>query len=203
MQLQYPLAAIAGGVEGDMLAILVRASEVRMDAAMIARSSGKSYTGVRHALRRLVLQGVVLEEIVGARSLYRFNQDHILASAIAEIVDVKARLFAEVTRLLTAVGERPEFAAVFGSASRDEMSPASDIDLFVLRPDGADVERFEVEVTAVTERLSRMTGNDVRALIYSASEAKGGPDRHPVLGEVARDGVVIVGSMAEFRRLWK
>ena len=201
MELQLPLSAISGGVDADVLTALARGPRLQMDAAMLARMTGKSYTGVRHALDRLVRHGTVVATTVGARTLFHFNDRHILAAAILEIVAAKARLFDRLTELLeSGFTSPPVFAAVFGSASRDEMTPESDIDLFLVRPDEASPDTFEEEGASLAQSISELTGNDARVLIYELSELTPGTTAHPVLGEIAREGIPLRGSLAEFRR---
>ncbi|QEO13807.1 nucleotidyltransferase domain-containing protein [Agromyces intestinalis] len=201
MQLQHPLGAISGGVEGDVLAALTRAGDAQMDVAQLARLTGKSYTGVKLSLRRLVSQGTVLESHVGAKSLYRFNADHILAPAIGEIVSAKSRFLERVaTQIRTDFTYAPMFAALFGSASRDDMTPESDIDLFLVRPDDADAAEFDDEASELALAITRLTGNDARMLVYGLDEIAEGPEAHPVLAEIARDGVMLAGTLDEFRK---
>lgn len=201
MQLHSPLAAFVGGVEADILTALVRANGMVMDAAMLARISGKSYTGIRYALRRLVQHGTVTATQIGSRSVFAFNAEHLLASAIVEIVDSKSRLLVELT---TAIGELfsidPRFSALFGSAARDEMTPESDIDLFLVRPAEVDEDAFAAEAEVLAQRATHLTGNDVRTLVYGEEEVAQGAARHPVFAEILRDGVVLTGDLRWFRR---
>lgn len=202
MELQHPLGAISGAVDTRVLDVLVRAANAPMDAAMIARLTGKSYTGVRHALERMVEQGTVLESSVGTKSLYRFNARHLLAPAIASIVDAKLalvhRLDAVVAELFTSTP--PAFGALFGSAARNEMHSGSDLDLFLVRPDHADVDVFGRSADDLAETATALTGNDARVLVYTLAELAEGAVRHPVLAEIARDGIPFAGDLAEFRR---
>lgn len=201
MQLHNPLAALVGGVEADILAALVRAEGMPMDAAMLARLTGKSYSGVRYALRRLVLHGTVAETRIGSRSVFTFNAEHLLAPWITEIVASKAHLLSRLPQLIEELFlTAPTFSALFGSAARDEMAPESDIDIFLVRPDGADPAAFSDSVDALAHRIARLTGNDVRPLVYGDDEAAQGTARHPVLAEILRDGIVVTGDMTWFRR---
>ncbi|MET4159957.1 nucleotidyltransferase domain-containing protein [Agromyces sp. PvR057] len=202
MELQHPLGAISGAVDTRVLDVLVRAADQPMDAAMIARLSGKSYTGVRHALERLVEQGTVLESSVGAKILYRFNARHLLAPAITSIVDAKRALLQRLSELI----EReftpafPRFGALFGSAARGDMRPDSDLDLFMVRPAHVDVDAFAQGADDFAEEATALTGNDARVLVYTDRELTEGSTKHPLLAEIARDGIPLVGDLAEFRR---
>ena len=202
MQLQHPLGAVSGAVDTSVLDVLVRAGEEPMDAAMIARLSGKSYTGVRHALERLVAQGTVIESSVGAKTLYRFNSRHLLAPAIGSIVDAKRTLIRRLGEIVDEVfsSAMPQFGAIFGSAARGEMRPDSDLDLFLARPDHVEVDVFARCADELAEASTALTGNDARVLIYTPSELAEGVGKHPVLAEITRDGIPFAGDFAEFRR---
>ena len=202
MQLQHPLGAVSGAVDTSVLDVLVRAAEEPMDAAMIARLSGKSYTGVRHALERLVEYGTVIESSVGTKSLYRFNTRHLLAPAIGSIVDAKRALIRRLGEIVDEVfsSSMPQFGALFGSAARDEMRPDSDLDLFLVRPDPVEVDVFSRCADEFAEAATALTGNDARVLVYTPGELAEGAAKHPVLAEIARDGIPFAGDLAEFRR---
>jgi predicted nucleotidyltransferase len=202
MELQHPLGALSGAVDARALDVLVRAGDDPMDAAMIARLSGKSYTGVRHALERLVEQGTVLESSVGAKTLYRFNGRHLLAPAITSIVDAKRTFIRSLGEIIDREFSpaMPQFAALFGSAARGEMRPDSDLDLFLVRPDHADLDTFARYADELAEAATELTGNDARVLVYTPSELAEGATKHPVLAEIAHDGIPLAGDLAEFRR---
>lgn len=202
MELQHPLGAISGGVDTKVLDLLARAHEEQMDAAMIARLTGSSYSGVRHAIARLVQHGTVLESTVGTKTYYRFNGQHLLAPAIRSIVDAKSALISQLGELLPQFirSGAPSFGALFGSAARGDMRPDSDLDLFLAHPADSDLETFAREASAFADRASMLTGNDARVLVYSRAELAEGATRHPVLAEIARDGIPFVGDLAEFRR---
>lgn len=202
MELQHPLGALSGAVDTRALDVLVRAGDDPMDAAMIARLSGKSYTGVRHALERLVEQGTVLESSVGSKTLYSFNGRHLLAPAIISIVDAKRAFIRRLGEIVDREFSQalPQFGALFGSAARGEMRPDSDLDLFLVRPDHVDVDAFARCADELAAAATELTGNDARVLVYTPRELVEGATRHPVLAEIARDGIPFAGDLAEFRR---
>ncbi|MGA1838825.1 nucleotidyltransferase domain-containing protein [Herbiconiux sp. 11R-BC] len=172
-----------------------------MSIAEIARSTENSYAGVRSCVLRLTAQGTVRASPAGKLTLYSFNAEHILAPAIREIVGAKARLWERISTLITATfADPPVYAAVFGSAATGTMRENSDIDLFLERPKQAAHDRFDVDAESLAWQVSRLTGNEVRPLIYGEEEVSGAMSGKRVLADIAKDGVTVAGDAASFRR---
>jgi hypothetical protein len=173
MQVQHPFLAVTRSLDGAVLDVLARAHSA-LSIAEIARSTENSYAGVRTCVRRLAAQGTVRASPAGKLTLYSFNDEHILAGAIREIVSAKARLWQRVTEIVVQTfADQPRYAAVFGSAATGTMREDSDIDLFFERPKAARHDRFEVDADSVAWQVSRLTGNEVRPLIYGEEEVSG------------------------------
>ncbi|SDZ25939.1 nucleotidyltransferase domain-containing protein [Herbiconiux ginsengi] len=199
MQLQSPFLAITRSLDGAVLNSLVR-SHAPMSIAEIARSTENSYAGVRSCVLRLTAQGTVLPSPAGKLTLYSFNAEHILAPAIREIVGAKSTLWERITTLITETfADPPVYAAVFGSAATGTMRDDSDIDIFLERPKRADVDRFDVDAESLAWQVSRLTGNEVRPLIYGEEEVSGTMAGQRVLADIARDGVTVAGDPEGFR----
>ena len=199
MQVQSPFLAITRSLDGAVLDSLVRA-RAPMSIAEIARSTENSYAGVRSCVLRLTAQGTVRASPAGKLTLFSFNDEHILAQAIREIVGAKSRLWDRITTLITELfADPPVYAAVFGSAATGSMRDDSDIDVYLERPKRADHDRFEVDAESLAWQVSRLTGNEVRPLIYGEEEVSGAMADQRVLADIARDGVTVAGDAADFR----
>ncbi|MFB2581358.1 hypothetical protein ACEXQD_08905 [Herbiconiux sp. P15] len=200
MQIQSPFLAITRSLDGAVLDTLVRAG-APLSIAEIARSTENSYAGVRSSTLRLTRQGTVTASPAGKLTLYAFNAEHILAPAIREIVTARSRLWVRAAELISQTfADTPRYAAVFGSAATGAMRDDSDIDVYFERPRGADHDRFDVDADSVAWQLSRLTGNEVRPLIYGEEEVSSTMGDQRVLADIARDGVTLVGDAAAFRR---
>ena len=91
------------------------------------------------------------------------------------------------------------YAAVFGSAARGTMTPDSDLDLLLIRPDDSPPDDWDEQVGALMADVTRWTGNDTRPLQYTVSElanARG----EPVLRDVLDEGLTVAGSHAWLNR---
>jgi predicted nucleotidyltransferase len=199
MQIQSPFLAITRSLDGAVLDSLVRAN-APMSVAEIARATDNSYAGVRSCVLRLTAQGTVRASPAGKLTLYSFNSEHILAPAIREIVGAKTRLWERIAELVAETfAVPPVYAAVYGSAARGTMRNDSDIDIYLERPKKADHDRFDVDADSLAWQVSRLTGNEVRPLIYDEDEVAGEMAGQRVLADIARDGVTIAGDVAAFR----
>lgn len=196
MQLHRPFAALTPTVDGDVLAALALVDD-DFTAPELHRVIGEhSVEGVRKVLQRLAEQGIVSSARRGNAVLYRLNREHLAAAAVIEISRLRAVF---VTRMSAAIGawERPPVAAVlFGSAATGRMQPNSDIDVFVVRPDGIDADDgvWGSQRRALERSIAACTGNDARILEYALSEASS-PTPDPVLDDIRHEGVVLFGTL--------
>ncbi len=131
---------------------------------------------------------------MGRAFLYDVNQDHVLTSAVLQIVCARGLLFERLHDEIAGWRLGPLAAVVFGSVARGDSMPRSDIDLLIrndnlhwphcrsgarsscrsaiVRP--ATVDADEEEWRGQIETLSRLafawTGNDARVLELGADE---------------------------------
>lgn len=200
MLLNAPLSTITPTVDGDVLAVLAGADDWFTISRLQHLIPDRSRQGIRKALARLSVQGIVDTMTAGTTHTYRLNRDHLAAPAITELASMKAALIDRLRIELDRWTPRPEFAALFGSAARGRMSTSSDIDLFLLHPD-SDSSGWEVAVDDLTGRVGRWTGNVVNALVMTADEARDAAHAEPVLQEIGEFAIPLAGSLNGFRRL--
>ncbi|WP_395656691.1 nucleotidyltransferase domain-containing protein [Nocardioides sp.] len=205
MRLQNPMSVVTPTLDGDVLMALASTSRA-FTAGDLHRLIGQhSHTGIRKVLLRLELEGIVDAENVGNAIAYRFNSEHIAAPAITELAQLRSAYFERLRAEFQSWDPAPVFAAMFGSAARGEMGNSSDIDLFVVRPDGLDDEageRWDGNLLDIQHRASRWTGNDVRALEMGEAEVIENLHAEPVLEAIRYDGVVLYGSSGFWRRAY-
>src|SRR4051812_29514068 len=94
MNLSHPIEVVTPTVDADALAVLAGA-----DAAFTGRQvhqvAGRhSERGVRNALHRLVEQGIVTSERVGAADRYALNREHLAAPHIEALANLRSELLA-------------------------------------------------------------------------------------------------------------
>ena len=172
MNLQSPFEVVTPTVDGDVLGV-VALTEAEFTSPEVHRLIGaRSADGVRRALERLTDQGIVIRRRAGNAWLYRFNTQHITAAPIRELARSRERLLERTRDVLAQWAVPCEFGALFGSAARGQMTTASDIDVFIVRPDGVSFDdgRWENQRFALSEQISSWTGNAVNVLELSVTE---------------------------------
>ncbi len=191
MELQHPFALVTPSVDGDVLAVLARADAPFTTGQVHRLLPSVSQQGIRNSLQRLAEQGTVLADRIGNAYTYRLNREHLAAEHVIGLANLMSALLARLTGELDAWDPKPAYAAVFGSAARGTMTASSDIDLLLVRPDGADEDAWEEQTQALASRVTRWTGNDARTLVLDESDIA--PDE-PVLRDVAAHGLTVAGT---------
>lgn len=200
MRLQSPFATIAPTLDGDVLAVLAGAEEWFTVPHVRSLIGARSVEGIRKALGRLAAEGVVDTMSGGRATLYRLNRDHLAAPAILELADLRVTFIRRLRDDMAAWTTPPAYAAIFGSGARNDMRSDSDVDLFILRPDEA-ADDWDARVQNLVIRASRWTGNDVRPVEFTVSEARGAGSSEPVLLDVVDEGITVFGDRLRFRQL--
>jgi hypothetical protein len=201
VELSHTLRVVTSALDGDVLQVLARA-DAAFTGREVARLAGASKEGIRHALARLVEQGIVRREAAGAARMYRLNRDHLAAPAVLVLAGLREELLQRLRRTLAGWKPPACYAALFGSAARGQERPDSDLDVFLLRPVGigADHPDWDVQVAALADQVTTWTGNDTRILQVGLDELGDVDERGGVLDDVLRDGVPLAGGEATLRR---
>jgi len=199
VDLHHPLAVITPTVDGDVLAVLAGAVAA-FTGREVHRLAGRySEAGVRNALGRLVDQGIVLVERVGPSYSYQLNRHHLAAPHIVALAGLGVEFLARLRGRLARWDPPPVYAALFGSAARGDMGAASDIDLFIVRPDAVDPDDdpWATQRDDLVSDVTRWTGNDTRSLEYGDSEARRAFRRgEAVVAAISAEGIHLAGPVA-------
>lgn len=193
MDVSKPFAAISAGAEADVLVALAGSTEQRTGREL-ARLSGRSSTGVQHALDRLVEEGLVHRVPAGRAFLYSLNREHLLAPAVEVMAGARWEFVQRLRRLLSEWEPPALHASLFGSMARGEGNAASDIDLLVVRPKAIhiDDERWRGQLDDLASHVLHWTGN--QAGIAELGEEQVFMSRRPsILEEVAEEVIELAG----------
>lgn len=186
MDLSSPFQAMFPNVDSAVLAVLTESTKPRTGRE-VARLAGRSQDATQRVLDRLVEHGLVHRGEAGRARVYTLNWDHLAAEPIADLANLRRRLFHRLREYLEPWRPLPLHASVFGSAARGDGGLDSDVDIFLVRPGDVDEddEKWRWQVTALAGGVFEWTGN--HAGIAEVSEED--------LGRLRRDQPAIAGSL--------
>lgn len=186
MNFGEPFGGLMPGARGAVLAVMLRTGAPLTGRRVHALVADRHSLGaVQQALRDLDRLGLITTESIGRAGVHHINQSH---AAITPLRSLASPIEMLRTVVREVAGEQVEAVIVFGSVARGDAHAGSDIDLVVIAPatwDGrADLQQ------QVQERL----GNDCDVLHLTREHFGLAPeDREPVVADVLRDGVALVG----------
>ena len=205
VDLSFPYTAALSKTDGQVLSVLAGTTRP-LGGREVARLAGVSQNGAWRALRRLVDQGVVIEQPAGGRSiLYTLNRDHLAAGPIITLTRLRSILIERLSEHLAGWEVQPIHASIFGSAARGDGDTGSDIDILVIRAREVDEEdeRWRSQIDSLASAVHSWTGNHAGIAELSERELpRLRRERPPVVEDVAADGIVLVGDepSSVFRR---
>lgn len=197
MNLSAPFLVVLSANEGAALRVLARTT-LPLSGREVARLGGAPSSSVARALKRLVEHGLVEVEVAGAGAaqLYTLNRRHLAAEPVLALLDMRRALVRRLAAVLEGWTLRPCHASLFGSAARGDGDTSSDIDIFLVRPQGLEAEApaWRSAVDELSTAVLTWTGNragisevsleDVRRLIH---------ERPPIVDNLERDGLTLIG----------
>lgn len=201
MDFRRPLQVVTPTLDGDVLSVLARA-DAEMTGRELQRVIGRgSHQGIRNAADRLVEQGVVARRSAGNANLYQLNRDHVAATWIEGLANLPAQVLDRLRDAINGWEQRPVLVVLFGSVARGEATPASDLDLLVVRPADREPDEpvWQKQLSTLQANASAWTGNDARVLEFGEQELTDSEPRQ-VLADAARDGIELYGALRVLRR---
>ncbi len=190
MDVSAPITTVIPGVGGLVVAALLTTNRPRTGAEIARSCPSASEMGVRKALRRLAVSGLV-REVPGG---FVLNRDHITFPAVELLDGLFGRLRRRIRGSIEEWGGEVVFVGIFGSAARRDGSEESDIDLLLVSNDPS-ADDFGL---VLGEDVKRWTGNSCQVFVARPSEVKEMERRgESLVAEWTRDLDPIVGSIAE------
>ena len=174
------------GARGAVLAALLRTGTPLTGRRIHALVDNQSLGAVQQALRDLERLGVISTETIGRAGAHRINETH---EAIAPLRALASPI-EMLTRVVRDTASDVEAVVVFGSVARGEAHKDSDIDLAVIA-----AETWEGRAH-LQQQVHERLGNDCDVMHLTREQFTRAPkDREPVVAEILRDGVALVGAM--------
>lgn len=155
-----------------------------------------SRAGLMRVLARLVAHGVVLAEPVGGATLYQLNREHLLCEPLLTVIQARRRLLDRLRAELEGWAAPCLHASVFGSVARGDATPASDIDLLLVRPVevAADEPGWQRQVRQLEAAVSAWTGNPLAVLELTPVDlGRAQAAGEPLLSSFQDDMIVLAG----------
>ena len=196
MDVSAPYHAISPSLDLDVLVVLAGTTAPLSAHAVRQRAQRGSDRGVRLALSRLTVQGLVDASPAGKATLYVLNQDHLAAPIVHALAALRTELLDRVRADLATWTIAPVHASLFGSTARRDGDTDSDIDLLLVRPSGTGEEtpRWADAVSHLTEQIERWTGNHVGLAEISEEEIGRLRDTRPaIVAELEREAIDLAG----------
>jgi len=172
--------------------------------AELARAAGVAHQATLDALARLEWVGLVTRLPMGRGYLFRLNQEHGLVKRgllplLQEEVEFRARLR---TMLKSAFEKDVEAGAIFGSSSRDEDRPESDLDVCLVVRGQRDKERVLQRASELADAVRRGFGLRLSPIVFTTAEFSAGLRRKDsLLKSIQEEGERFVGRPLEVMAL--
>jgi predicted nucleotidyltransferase len=188
-----PFGGLMPGARGAALAVLLRTGAPLTGRRVHALISDRHSLGaVQQALRDLERLGLITTEAIGRAGVHRVNEGHAAITplrTLASPIEMLTRVVEEAVRGVEAV-------IVFGSVARGDAHADSDVDLVVIAPAAWD------GMVELQQQVHERLGNDCDVLHLTGDHFKlAAEDREPVVSEILRDGIALVGTMPRRNRV--
>ncbi len=134
----------------------IEAGQDWYDRAIIEKKTGLSKAGTNLALKELMLHKLIARQTKAGAFIYRLNDGDVLARQLKVL-----KTLAKISFLTGKLKPLSQKIILFGSASRGENTPDSDIDLFILT-------RNEAEAIKIV-KAGRL-GDKIQLIAKTASE---------------------------------
>lgn len=192
MDLNAPFGGVIPGARGAVLAALLRTGLELTGRQVHGVVGDYSLGSVQDALKSWERLGVIESRTVGRAYAYRVEESHVAVESLRALLDPLSALTGIVSRVM---GESAESVILFGSVARGEANADSDIDLAVIAPEPWDGR------ADLREAIRVGTGNESDILVFTPASFSDALDRgEPVVLDIVKDGVALIGSKPRRRR---
>jgi predicted nucleotidyltransferase len=197
MDVARPYTAICSSLDGDVLHVLAGTNRPLTGRELSRLVGRSSHAGVRDVLNRLAEHGLVNRQEAGRAFLFTLNREHLAAPAVSILSDMRSEFLRRVRTLIEHWEVPPIHASIFGSAARADGDTQSDIDIFIVRPEGVhDTDPvWREQLYDLATSVHRWTGN--HAGVVEIMEKDVSPMREtesPIAIALQNDAILLSGS---------
>jgi len=199
MDLSNPLGSLLPANEARALRVLARLESPISGRQVHALAGEGSYSGMRLALERLCVSGLVEGNPSSSSTNYAINRDHLLWQPIKDILESRSRLFRNIRNHLT---NSPEDDAeqltlsvsLYGSVARGDSGAASDVDLAVVYENEMQKAQEQMAVDTLVRQIERWTSSAVQLYDVTRAElAAMARSQDPIINSWVADSVTVMG----------
>lgn len=187
-----PFGGLIPGARGAVLSTLLRTGTPLTGRQIHAMVSDQySLWSVQEALKALTRMGIVDTATIGRAGVHTINEGHAAVRHLRALADPIAMLRAVIA---DSVNSQVESVIIFGSIARGQATPDSDIDLAVIANPEWD-RRSQLE-----DAIHNSMGNDCDVLVFTLKRfQQSARSGEPVVADILRDGIALIGSMPRLK----
>ena len=198
MDVSHPIKCVIPSLDAHVLEVLAGTTRPLTGRKVYRLAGTGSDRGIRLVLHRLVRQGLAIAEDQGSSTLYWANRAHLAWPAVELLVGLRASLIEQMSSRVAGWDVPVLHASIFGSAARLDGDENSDIDLLLVRPDAADDDTWNDQVTALRAWATEVTGNTCQVFDVTMSRfAEHVQADDPLVASWRRDGLHLGGTSIE------
>lgn len=197
MNLSEPLDGLTSAVEAAVLRALARTDAGFSGRQVHALARKGSVSSVHRALTHLVHVGVVSSEARPPAIIYRINREHVLWPVVEQGLKARSRVFDSIRTFCERdlPDEYEITVVIYGSVARRTSTLDSDVDLFVVCPDGTDEDLRADLGYRLADHVQRITGNDAQLYSMERTEFRRRlAENDPLVANVVGDGLLLFGT---------
>lgn len=142
----------------------------------------------------LINSNLILFSRMGKMNLFRLNRESVLYNAIQQLFKVEKQMIAELERIIKKTFENEDYIIsvnLYGSVLKGAERTDSDIDLFVVVSDNADMARMDEVVEELGNMIRNKFGNHFSCIVKRRRELR--EIKHKQIYEQVKKGKSLVG----------
>lgn len=158
----------------------------------LARLLKENHTTIARNIVSLMDENLIKVRYAGNVYLSRINKEHPIFSQLSLLFKEEENLFENLKQEIKRFLDMPNVLQVvlFGSTSKGHEKPSSDIDLFVVVKNNADLTKIESTIDVLNFAISKKYGNVISARIKKVSELK--ELKKKALYDELKEGIILI-----------
>jgi len=199
--LRYPLDRILGNLTHVRVLRELLVSGQSLTPSELARRTGVSRQGVRAAVAMLETLQIVKGSGAASGRACWINREHALAAPLEGLFTAESNRHRRFLDAIAGIGASPGLSVrgvwLYGSVSRGEDTPSSDIDVAVIVPDSAPQNAYSIVRSIVDKSFERIADVPSVVVLRPSEIAELKRSNDPWWTAVKNEAVVLFGDSPE------